>query len=1058
MTKKPTYKELEKKVRELEKKDLQNKQAEKALEKSETKYRTLVENANSIILRWDPKGNMIYLNPYGLQFFKYGEEEIKGKQVVGTIVSEKETTGRDLRKMIHDIMTNTLKYKNNLNQNVCSDGTHVWVSWTNEAILDANGKLVEILSIGNDVTQRIEAEQALKKAHDDLENRVEKRTVELKESEQKFFKLFQASPVYMVVTTLKEGRILEVNDAFTSITGFEGEEVIGRTTTEISLWGNPEDRIRLVELGKKQGRFKNQKVTLLKKNGERLLMLWSAETIQIKDETCFISVLTDITELKKVGEALKKSEEKFSKLFHASPAYISVAVIDEGRFLAVNRAFEKITGYTQGEVIDRSVYDIGLWADPNDRDTIVKLIKKNPKLPPQKIRLIRKDGKVIEGLWATERIEIDGEDCIITVFDDMTQLVRTKRELRQSEERFLKLFQANPIPNSVTTLEDGRFLEVNDAFVKDIGYQREEVLGRTVGEVGLWANLDERMPFVKLIKEKGRFRNQKVRFLKKNGKPFNLLWSAEKVEMDGRECLINANVDITDIEKAGKALRESEQRLRDIFEAAENVSFITTDLGGKGALIQEFSPGSERIFGYSREEVIGKPVAMLHVPEDVDEFPHVIKSLARNKLVFTGESRLVRKSGERFPALFTTYPIFDDTGNLKQTLGVSIDISDRVKAEEALRESEERHRLLLETMNEGFHILDANARTVYSNNKMCEILGYGIDEIIGRPVFDFLDKTETETFKKQFEKRKRGAPSSYELTMIKKNGTRIPTILSGKPTFAPDGQFTGSFAVITDISNLKETQAALQKAHDELELRVKKRTFELAETVDLLKQEVKERKRAETQITASLNEKEVLLREVHHRVRNNLQVVSSLLELARTRTHNKEAIELLLESHARIHTMALIHSQLYQTDRFDKIHMQRHIQQLITHLSHLYDMDKRISPVIRTAGIYLSLTQAIPCALVLNEVISNVFKHAYKKGEEGTIEVSMEQTHDNMISVKIKDHGGGIPQEIDVFETGSLGLKLTRSLVIDQLKGEMQVNRNNGTEVLIEFPRLKEGV
>lgn len=87
MTKKPTYKELEKKVRELEKKDLQNKQAEKALEKSETKYRTLVENANSIILRWDPKGNMIYLNPYGLQFFKYGEEEIKGKQVVGTIVS-----------------------------------------------------------------------------------------------------------------------------------------------------------------------------------------------------------------------------------------------------------------------------------------------------------------------------------------------------------------------------------------------------------------------------------------------------------------------------------------------------------------------------------------------------------------------------------------------------------------------------------------------------------------------------------------------------------------------------------------------------------------------------------------------------------------------------------------------------------------------------------------------------------------------------------------------------------------------------------------------------------
>ncbi len=636
----------------------------------------------------------------------------------------------------------------------------------------------------------------------------------------------------------------------------------------------------------------------------------------------------EIEEHRRTEIALRASEEKFLKLFQASPAYISLAVLDEGRFLAVNHAFEKITGYKQSEVIDRTVYELGLWADPNDREKFVKLIKKNHQLPPQRVTLIKKDGKVIEGLWAIERIEIDGKDCIISVFDDITQLMRTRKELRQSEERFSKLFQANPIPSSVTTLEDGRFLEINDAFIKDTGYQAEDVLGRTVAEVGLWANLDERMAFVKLIKEKGRFRDQKVRFLKKNGEPFILLWSAEKVEIDGRECLINANVDITDIEKAGKALRESE----------------------------------------------------------------------------------------------------------------------------------EKHRLLLGAMNEGFHILDANTRTVYANNKMCEILGYDYDEIIGRPAFDFLDNTNREAFEKQFKKRKRGKSSSYELTFIKKDGTSTPTILSGRPTFAPDGQFTGSFAVITDISNLKQTQAALQKAHDELELRVKERTAQLAKTVELLKQEVKERKRAETQITASLNEKEVLLREIHHRVRNNLQIVSSLLELARTRTHNKEAIDLLLESHARIHTMALIHSQLYQTDRFDKIHMQKHIQQLITHLSHLYDIDKRITPVVRTAEIHLSLTQAIPCALVLNEVISNIFKHAYKKGEAGTFEVTMEQTRDKKISVKIKDHGGGVPQEIDVFETGSLGLKLTRSLVIDQLKGEMQVNRNNGTEVLIEFPRLKEGV
>ena len=142
----------------------ERKLAEKALRESEEVYRTLVESANSIILKWNTNGHIIYLNPYGLKYFKYRKEEIIGKHVLGTIVPENEATGTDLREMMDNITKDPLEYKNNLNQNICSDGELVWVEWTNEAIFDASGKFVEILSIGSDVTERKLAQEASRKS------------------------------------------------------------------------------------------------------------------------------------------------------------------------------------------------------------------------------------------------------------------------------------------------------------------------------------------------------------------------------------------------------------------------------------------------------------------------------------------------------------------------------------------------------------------------------------------------------------------------------------------------------------------------------------------------------------------------------------------------------------------------------------------------------------------------------------------------------------------------------------------------------------------------------
>jgi PAS domain S-box-containing protein len=157
--------ELAQKIKELETEVARRKQTEKALHASEKKYRDVVTNANSIILRWDAAGNILFMNPFGLEFFGFSEEELVGRNVVGTIVAETETTSqRDLVALMQDIQRDPDKYKNNENENIRKDGTRAWISWTNKAVVDTAGNIEEILSIGNDITEKKLLEDRLQRA------------------------------------------------------------------------------------------------------------------------------------------------------------------------------------------------------------------------------------------------------------------------------------------------------------------------------------------------------------------------------------------------------------------------------------------------------------------------------------------------------------------------------------------------------------------------------------------------------------------------------------------------------------------------------------------------------------------------------------------------------------------------------------------------------------------------------------------------------------------------------------------------------------------------------
>ncbi|MEW6288361.1 MAG: PAS domain S-box protein [Thermodesulfobacteriota bacterium] len=192
------------------KEEEKRRRAEEALRESERNYRVLVESANSIVLKWDTTGNITYLNPFGLQFFGFSWEEILGRNVMGTIVPETESTGRDLKYMIDDIMVNPLKYKNNFNQNMKKSGERVWISWTNEPIVDAGGNFIEIQSIGNDLTALKNAEAAIK------------------ESERKYKMVADATSDIIYEYQVSEERLTYVSPNCGDILGYDADELMGR--------------------------------------------------------------------------------------------------------------------------------------------------------------------------------------------------------------------------------------------------------------------------------------------------------------------------------------------------------------------------------------------------------------------------------------------------------------------------------------------------------------------------------------------------------------------------------------------------------------------------------------------------------------------------------------------------------------------------------------------------------------------------------------------------------------------------------------------------------------
>lgn len=219
-------------------------------------------------------------------------------------------------------------------------------------------------------------------------------------------------------------------------------------------------------------------------------------------------------------------------------------------------------------------------------------------------------------------------------------------------------------------------------------------------------------------------------------------------------------------------------------------------------------------------------------------------------------------------------------------------------------------------------------------------------------------------------------------------------------------------------------------------------------------QDITEQKVAEEKIRSSLKEKEMLLAEIHHRVKNNLQVISSLLRLQSRFLKDEASIQIFKETQNRVRSIAILHEKLYQSDDLAKIKLDEYIKLLAEDLLYFYKLDNQIDMNIDVEEVFLNIETAIPCGLIIDELVSNSLKYAFKPGENGNITIKIHSNNEQRFTLTVSDNGSGIPDDVDPENAATFGMQLIKYLT-NQLKGKLELDRTNGTKFILEFHELK---
>ncbi len=436
--------------------------AEEALKESEEKYRLLIENQTDLVIKIDAEGKFLFVSPSYCELFGKTQEELLGAVYVPVIHED------DIEPSLIALESLSLPpYTAYVEQRVFTKLGYRWLSWIDKGIIDEHGKVKEIIGVARDVTDKKIAEEALR------------------QSEEKFSKAFLTSPDSININRMSDGMYLEANEGFCKLTGYSYEEVIGRTSNDISIWADKKDRDRLVAGLIATGEVKDLEALFRLKNGSLKTGLMSARLIEVNNEKCIISITRDISERKLAEFALKESEEKYRSLIETMPNgfYRSTP---EGYFIDINPAFVNMLGYNSKEEVLKVYIPTELYVMSEERDEI---IDENPDFIDkfESYRLKKKNGDII---WIEDHARYikNKEGKIIYhegICRDVTERKLAEEKVKASEQKLRSVIDAAPYGAHLYELKkDGRlvFVGYNLSADKILSIHHKDLIGKTIEE------------------------------------------------------------------------------------------------------------------------------------------------------------------------------------------------------------------------------------------------------------------------------------------------------------------------------------------------------------------------------------------------------------------------------------------------------------------------------------------------------------------------------------------------------------------------------------------------
>jgi PAS domain S-box-containing protein len=765
-------------------------------------------------------------------------------------------------------------------------------------------------------------------------------------------------------------------------------------------------------------------------------------------------------------ELLRQSEERYRHLIEAVTDYIFTVRIDAGKAVETRHGpgCEAVTGYTVQEMNA----DPNLWLRmvvEEDRPAVIRQAQRllaGEDVRTIEHRITRKYGDV---RWVrnTPVPQYDANGRLVAydgLIQDVTDRVTVELALRKSEAQLHAIIQAAPIPKFVIDM-DHRVISWNKALVSVTGIKARDILGTRKHWIAFYQH--ERPCLADLLVNRtpekiaefypGKFKKSEISDgayevtdffpnLGTHGKWLHFM-AAPIIDTVGNIIgAVETLEDISDLFMTQQALKESEDRYSSLFTNSYSVSLLIDPDSG---LIVDANNAAVRYYGYPYDQLTSMGI-------------YDINRLEKSTVVHN----LQRAKDQKEKHLFSTHYTADGSKRYVEVFSGSIrvkgkplfysiihDITDRKIAEEALRDSEERYRTLIDRLPD-YVIVHRDGILLYVNPAAGEQLGYKTDLLIGKPMLQFVaPEFHPRLYRALKQRMSREDIPSYELKIIAHDKTLRTVLVNG--AYINYQGAPASLNVLSDITAIKDAEAAIRKANEELEKRVIERTNDLSRANTRLMAEIDARTQAEGAIKRSLEEKDLLLREIHHRVKNNLQIISSLLSLQSRTISDEKVLESLRESQSRVRAMALVHERIYRSHNISDIDLKEYLNFLTKQIFSFYNIQhSRIVITVTMDDIPVDIDTVIPVGLIMNELVSNSLKHAFTDGRNGIISIECMRQEPDTLRFIYHDNGVGFPFGFDWKNTESLGLRLVNNLV-DQLNGTIDMGTGEGTTFIVDI-------